>query len=118
MSVPLWSLLAGCNGNGKAVAVEPLAVPLEKLPLHSRVLFEYNGRGVEIVRTENRIRARVMLCTHQGCNIRWDEEEGVYICACHEGRFNDEGQPVYGPPREPLRELNVTRTETGVRIEG
>ena len=118
LSAPLWTLLGGCAADGQIVEAGPLHVPLDDLPLNRRVLFDYQDRTVEIVRSENGCRARVMLCTHQGCNIRWIEEEQIYLCACHEGRFNPEGQPIYGPPRETLKELTVMLTPTEAVIGG
>jgi cytochrome b6-f complex iron-sulfur subunit len=80
------------------------------------VRFEHDERAVEIVRTETGVSARSLLCTHQGCNVRWIEDQQIYLCPCHEGKFNAEGQPIYGQPREPLREIGVTVTETEVII--
>ena len=113
LSAPLLTILGGCSQepepDGKPA---PLKLALAELPIGSRVLFAYGDRTVEVVRTESGCRARVMLCTHQGCNISWVEDEQYYLCACHKGRFNDQGDPIYGPPRKPLRELNVTLTPT------
>ena len=89
---------------------------LADLPLNRRVRFLHGERAVEIARTENGVSARSLVCTHQGCNVRWVEDQQIYLCPCHEGKFNAEGQPIYGQPREPLRELGVTVTETEVII--
>jgi Rieske Fe-S protein len=73
---------------------------------------------VEILRTTEGVSARSLLCTHQGCNVSWVENEQVYFCPCHDGKFNAQGQPLYGPPRKPLRELSVTLTSTEAIIGG
>jgi cytochrome b6-f complex iron-sulfur subunit len=78
----------------------------------------HGDRAVELVRTFDGVRARSLLCTHQGCNVRWVEEQDCYVCPCHDGRFDAQGRPVYGPPREPLRDLDVTVTETEVIVGG
>jgi cytochrome b6-f complex iron-sulfur subunit len=116
LTVPLWTLLGGCAAEGKSKEAGLLTVGLADLPLNRRVRFEHDERAVEIVRTETGVSARSLLCTHQGCNVRWIEDQQIYLCPCHEGKFNAEGQPIYGQPREPLREIGVTVTETEVII--
>ncbi len=48
--------------------------------------------------------ARSLLCTHQGCEVAWQPDPDHYVCPCHDGRFDAAGSPVYGPPRQPLRD--------------
>ena len=116
LTVPLWTLLGGCASNGDTEDAGPLKLVLAELPLNRRVRIEHDGRAVEVVRTPDGVTARSLLCTHQGCNVRWIEDQQIYLCPCHEGKFNAKGQPTYGPPREPLREIAVTVTETQVII--
>ena len=118
LTAPLWNLLAGCNGTSGDEPAGPLTVTVAELPLNRRVRVERDGRAVEVMRTENGITARSLLCTHQGCNVRWVEEEQIYLCPCHDGKFDAEGQPIYGPPREALRPLTVTLTPTEAVIDG
>ncbi len=51
-------------------------------------------------------------CTHLACNVIWNEEQRVFECPCHSGRFNVKGQPIAGPPTKPLRVLEY-RIEEG-----
>jgi len=118
LTVPLGTLLGGCSGGGKPEEPGPLRVALAELPLNRRVRFEHGERAVELFRTENGVSARSLLCTHQGCNVRWIEDQQIYLCPCHEGKFNAEGQPIYGQPREPLREITITVTPTEAIIGG
>jgi succinate dehydrogenase / fumarate reductase iron-sulfur subunit len=41
-------------------------------------------------------------CTHLGCTVHWDENKKLYICACHGGMFDKEGNVSAGPPARPL----------------
>jgi Rieske Fe-S protein len=118
LAAPLWNLLAGCYAEADKELAGPLTVIVAELPLNRRVRLERDGRAVEVVRTENGVTARSLMCTHQGCNVRWVENEQIYLCPCHEGKFDAEGIPVYGPPREPLRSLSVTMTPTEAVIDG
>ena len=42
-------------------------------------------------------------CTHLGCIVTWDEEQNIFKCPCHDGRFDGEGRVISGPPPGPLR---------------
>ncbi len=44
-------------------------------------------------------------CTHLACNVIWQEESSFFICPCHSGRFDSEGNPIAGPPTKPLSTL-------------
>ncbi len=118
LTVPLWNLLSGCDVAQDEETAGPLTVTVAELPLDRRVRLEHDGRTVEVTRTAGGVTARSLLCTHQGCNVRWIENEQIYFCPCHDGRFNAQGQPIYGPPRESLRELPVTLTSTQAVIGG
>lgn len=41
-------------------------------------------------------------CTHLGCIVRWDELSGRFLCACHGGAFDRQGDVLAGPPPRPL----------------
>lgn len=118
LTAPLWNLLAGCSGEPEKEAVGPLRVAVAELPLNRRVRLEHGGRFVEVIRTEAGVSARSLLCTHQGCDVRWVEERQIYFCPCHEGKFDAEGKPIYGPPRKALQNLTVTLTPTEAIIGG
>jgi len=42
------------------------------------------------------------ICTHLGCRIRWIADQNQYICPCHNGIFDKQGNVVSGPPPRPL----------------
>ncbi len=46
-------------------------------------------------------------CTHLGCPYRWNQDTKQFLCPCHNGVFNEEGQVVSGPPPRPLDRLPV-----------
>ncbi|GAB4541474.1 MAG: Rieske 2Fe-2S domain-containing protein [Anaerolineae bacterium] len=43
-------------------------------------------------------------CTHLSCKVHWEEERQAFVCPCHDGVFDIEGQVVAGPPPKPLYE--------------
>jgi len=114
----LTDILLGCNQAQPVSTAGPLALPLAQIPHGGRVRLENNGAPVELVHTNEGIIARSLLCTHQGCRVRWFEAQQLYICPCHEGKFDARGEVVYGMPRAPLRLLKVTITADQVVVSG
>jgi menaquinol-cytochrome c reductase iron-sulfur subunit len=51
------------------------------------------------------------ICPHLGCPVNWhpgqDEEPGQFVCPCHKGVFNAEGQHVSGPPPRSMDPLEA-----------
>jgi len=41
-------------------------------------------------------------CTHLGCTVHWDEGKNLFLCACHGGMFDINGDVKAGPPPRPL----------------
>ncbi len=41
-------------------------------------------------------------CTHLSCKVHWNEERGAFVCPCHDGIFDKQGNVVSGPPPRPL----------------
>jgi len=52
-------------------------------------------------------------CTHLGCICYWDESIRMFLCPCHGGAFNKEGNVTLGPPPKPLARLNL-KVEGGI----
>jgi Rieske Fe-S protein len=42
-------------------------------------------------------------CTHLGCIVTWDEDQNIFKCPCHDGRYDSEGRVISGPPPAPLK---------------
>ena len=56
--------------------------------------------------TDGRLTIFSATCPHLACSVNWQEDEQAFICPCHSGRFNEDGQPVAGPPVKPLTVLD------------
>jgi thiosulfate dehydrogenase [quinone] large subunit len=48
-------------------------------------------------------------CTHEGCKVGWDAQDGVLYCPCHGAAFDaaDHGAVLGGPTNTPLLELPI-----------
>jgi cytochrome b6-f complex iron-sulfur subunit len=55
-----------------------------------------------IVHVDDGLLALYRRCTHLGCLVPWDEEQGRFACPCHAGRYNRVGEVIGGPPPRPL----------------
>jgi cytochrome b6-f complex iron-sulfur subunit len=51
------------------------------------------------------------VCTHLGCLVDYNERKHVFLCPCHAGVFDIEGNVVSGPPPKAMNVLPL-------RIEG
>ena len=53
------------------------------------------------------------VCSHLNCLVRWEESKRQFLCPCHGGVFDEEGNVVAGPPPQALEKLPV-KVEDGV----
>ncbi|MEW6285176.1 MAG: ubiquinol-cytochrome c reductase iron-sulfur subunit [Chloroflexota bacterium] len=54
-------------------------------------------------------------CTHLACTVNWNEDSRVYLCPCHDAKFNQQGEVLDGPPPRPLDHYDEFRvTDEGV----
>lgn len=61
---------------------------------------------------EDQVTVLSAVCTHTGCNVAWHTDVDQFICPCHNGTYNIQGEVVAGPPPKPLPRLPV-RIERG-----
>ncbi|MFQ5709406.1 MAG: ubiquinol-cytochrome c reductase iron-sulfur subunit [bacterium] len=47
------------------------------------------------------------VCTHMGCNVAWHSNVNLFLCPCHGGMYDIDGEVVAGPPPAPLQKLAV-----------
>jgi Rieske Fe-S protein len=45
------------------------------------------------------------ICPHLGCPINWHPDQAEFICPCHGGIFNADGQHTGGPPPRSMDPL-------------
>ncbi len=99
--------------------IDPDAItemPLADVP-QGRKMIMHDDRRVELRRDGDRVVARLMICSHEFCDLTWHEAEDNYRCTCHEGKFFPDGRPKSGPVSKPMFEL-PTRLEGATLIIG
>lgn len=106
---------AACGGP----LIDPDALtelPLADVP-QGRKMILHASRRVELRRDGDQVTARLMICTHEFCDLTWYEAETSYRCTCHDGKFFADGRPRSGPVSKPMFEL-PTRIEGTTLIIG
>lgn len=94
-----------------------LRVPLEEIPVDGRVERSQRGVHVEFRRDGDAVVAISLMCSHQLCRIEWIEDDRRYLCPCHDGLFDENGDVVYGPPKRPLRRLDVVVEDGAATVD-
>ena len=56
-------------------------------------------------------------CTHLGCSVIWNEENGEFICPCHASSFDKNGVVMNPPAPRPLDIYPVIIEEGLVKVE-
>jgi Rieske Fe-S protein len=82
-----------------------MEVPIAHVPVGARTQVCFQGVPVEVVRTDTRVTARILVCTHWGCTVTWVPEHNWYQCPCHDGKFDEDGEVKVGPPQKALLEV-------------
>lgn len=109
------SVLAGCGGNGggggggeTGEAPESIASESEVEPGSSVNFRDAGERAVLIHREDGEFVAYSAICTHQQCEVNYQEDAGELVCPCHGSVFDPAtGAPQNGPAEQPLREIPV-----------
>lgn len=89
--------------------------PLENYPVGTPTPFNFtrtkingwerttNSYGVYVYRkTESDTIVFSNVCTHLACRVKWEDENRVYHCPCHDARFGPEGEIIEGPQNRPM----------------
>ncbi|MBF0537126.1 MAG: ubiquinol-cytochrome c reductase iron-sulfur subunit [Nitrospirae bacterium] len=83
----------------------------EELPRRGvrRLDIEIDNKGrraaVFIVAHEDKCFALSPVCTHLGCLVSFSRHGNAFICPCHGGKYDVEGNVIGGPPPRALTRL-------------
>lgn len=91
---------------GSSSSVEPRGAPtLMKATVTRRSGYLVEEREISVwVITDDGSDFTILsnICTHLGCRVRWVDDQGQFLCPCHNAIFDRDGQVVAGPPPRPL----------------
>jgi cytochrome b6-f complex iron-sulfur subunit len=71
---------------------------------------------VFVVNTGTDLFALSPVCTHLGCLVNWNRNKARFLCPCHGGQYDMEGNVVAGPPPAPLRRLPMKTEKESVFV--
>jgi len=72
----------------------------------------FDGQNVIVFRDEKGVFAISTVCTHLGCIVSYDSEEG-FECPCHGSTFTPDGAVTKGPAPTPLPWMEVSMLPNG-----
>ncbi len=111
----------------KSSAWVPLGL-LDNIPLGVPTLFNFtrtqingwektvNSYGVYVWRkNEDEVKVLSNVCTHLSCRVTWNPDQEEYVCPCHAGKFDIEGNVSHEPPPRPL--FLYAESEGNLKIE-
>ena len=104
------------------------AGPLDNYPVGTPTLFSFtrtkvngwqrtaNTYGVYVYRTsETETLVFSNICTHLACRVKWQDDQKIYHCPCHDADFGPKGEIIRGPQDRPLNQLN-SKVEDGTLL--
>jgi Rieske Fe-S protein len=85
-----------------------VAAKVNELIANSGKIFKFGNRpGLLIHTPTGELKAFSAICTHLDCVVQYQPEMKGIWCACHNGRYDLNGQNISGPPPRPLEEYVV-----------
>jgi cytochrome b6-f complex iron-sulfur subunit len=74
--------------------------------------------GVYIVKNGDQVLGLEQTCTHLGCPVAWNAQDGRFECPCHGSVFDREGRVLHGPAPIPLYKHAVEVSGDAVIVKG
>ena len=99
-----------------AQEAQPVEFSLSELPVGGVKRVTYAGTPAIVIRTAESIKAFSLVCTHLGCIVEWQAGQKEFYCPCHDGRFDQFGEVLAGPPPVPLEQFPVRVQEDKVIV--
>ena len=84
------------------------AAKVGELATNTAKIFRFGNRPGILVNTPyGDLRAFSAVCTHLNCTVQYDRDDSIIWCACHNGKYDLNGQVISGPPPRPLEAYHV-----------
>ncbi len=85
-----------------------VAAKADELAANSAKIFRFGNRpGLLVHTSQGQLKAFSAVCTHLNCTVQYSADDEVIWCACHNGKFDLNGQVISGPPPRPLDAYQV-----------
>ncbi len=77
-----------------------------------------SSNGVVIANVGGSYIAVAQSCTHNGCSVGYNSGGNNFVCPCHSGVFDTNGNVVSGPPPAPLKKYSAVKNGNILTISG
>jgi cytochrome b6-f complex iron-sulfur subunit len=101
-----------------AAQAQPVEILLADLPVGVSKQITFAGAPAIVTRSQDGVLALSMVCTHLGCLVQWDSGKRQFHCPCHDGKFDEFGDVISGPPPLPLERLTAKLVGDKIIIGG
>jgi Rieske Fe-S protein len=108
----LWALGAAAVGVSFLKAPEEEKRPSEgqvrcgsfsSLAVGEARLVRHGSDPIYVIRvSDTQVLALPAVCTHLRCVLKWNAPTQTFLCPCHNGAFDRNGNVLSGPPIRPL----------------
>jgi len=83
---------------------------LAELATEEGRIVNFKDEKVAIYKDENgAIHALSPICTHVGCEVKWNNTELTWDCPCHGARYSYDGRMLNGPATKNLVKVNIRK---------
>ena len=89
---------------------------LEAHPQKSKTFKFGRTLGIIILTPAGDLRALAATCTHLDCTVQNRPDLGIIWCACHNGRYDLNGNNISGPPPRPLERYAVNEVDDEIFV--
>lgn len=97
------TLLASCLSFGdEDPDPKDVEVPAAEVPEPGGAPLHNQSERFFLIHNDDGLLAFSSRCTHQGCNVGWEEDRDEFHCPCHGSTFNRHGEQEDGPAPRPL----------------
>jgi cytochrome b6-f complex iron-sulfur subunit len=76
------------------------------------------SNGVLVVNTGSGYVAVAQKCTHNGCSVGYNQSGNGFVCPCHGGSYDINGNVTGGPPPAPIKKYTVVKNGNILTISG
>lgn len=105
---PVMRYLFPPAGGAEASVANVVAGKAGEMASNTAKIFRFGNRPGLLVNTpQGELKAFSAICTHLNCTVQYDENASVIWCACHNGKYDLNGQVISGPPPRPLEAYQV-----------
>jgi cytochrome b6-f complex iron-sulfur subunit len=113
----LYPLIRFLTPSEATATAKRLKIPQSEIPVGAaKDLLVMGTPSIVIHSKEKGFIALSRVCTHLGCLVNYDKAKQIFICPCHGGTFDQDGNVISGPPPLPLPRYAVRVTDGDIVI--